>query len=115
LGGAVAVQLAAEQRPRALVLENTFSSLRDIAAHHYPAVAWLVSAKKLNSSEQIAKYQGPLLQCHGDADRTIPFVLGEKLFAAANEPKQFVRTPNGDHNDWLPEEHYSKLDPLLGN
>jgi fermentation-respiration switch protein FrsA (DUF1100 family) len=115
LGGAVAVQLAAEHRPRALVLENTFSSLRDIASHHYPALAWLVSAKKLNSAEQIARYKGPLLQCHGDADRTIPFVLGEKLFAAANEPKQFVRISNGDHNDWLPDEYYAALDALLGN
>lgn len=115
LGGAVAVQLAAEQRPRALVLESTFSSLKDIAAHHYPALAWLVSAKKLNSLEHIAKYRGPFLQCHGDADRTIPFALGEKLFAAANEPKQFVRIPNGDHNDWLPDEYYARLDALLGN
>jgi pimeloyl-ACP methyl ester carboxylesterase len=114
LGGAVAVQLAAEKRPRALVLENTFSSLKDIAAHHYPALAWLVSAKKLNSSELIASYSGPLLQCHGDADRTIPFTLGEKLFAAANDPKQFVKIPGGDHNDWLPDEYYSKLDALLG-
>jgi fermentation-respiration switch protein FrsA (DUF1100 family) len=115
LGGAVAVQLAAEQPPRALALESTFSSLRDIASQHYKALAWLVSAKKLNSAEQIAKYEGPLLQCHGDADRTIPFALGAKLFAAANEPKQFVRIPNGDHNDWLPEEYYSKLDALFGN
>jgi fermentation-respiration switch protein FrsA (DUF1100 family) len=115
LGGAVAVQLAAVERPRALVLESTFSSLRDVSAHHYPALAWLVSAKKLNSAEQIAKYQGPLLQCHGDADGTIPFALGAKLFAAANEPKHFVRIPNGDHNDWLPDEYYSKLDALLGN
>jgi pimeloyl-ACP methyl ester carboxylesterase len=115
LGGAVAVQLAAEQRPRALVLENTFSSLKDIALHHYPALAWLVSSKKLNSSEQIARYEGPLLQCHGEADRTIPFELGAKLFAAANEPKQFVKISHGDHNDWLPDEYYSKLDALLGD
>jgi hypothetical protein len=115
LGGALAVQLAAEQRPRALVLENTFSSLKDIAAHHYPALAWLVPAKKLNSTEQIARYEGPLLQCHGDADRTIPFELGTKLFAAANEPKQLVKIPGGDHDDWLPYEYYAKLDALLGN
>jgi fermentation-respiration switch protein FrsA (DUF1100 family) len=113
LGGAVAVQLAAEQGPRALVLENTFSSLKDVASHHYPALAWLVSGKRLNSAGQIARYHGPLLQCHGDADRTIPFESGTKLFAAANEPKQFVRIRGGDHNDWLSDEYYSKLDALL--
>jgi fermentation-respiration switch protein FrsA (DUF1100 family) len=113
LGGAVAVQLAVENAPRALVLESTFSSLKEVASHHYPALAWLVPAKKLNSASQIARFQGPLLQSHGDADRTIPFALGSKLFGAANEPKHFVRIPNGDHNDWLPDEYYRQLDAFL--
>lgn len=115
LGGAVAVQLAAEQPPRGLVLDRTFSSLKDIAAHHYPALSWLVPAKKLNSVAQISRYKGPLLQCHGDADRTIPFTLGRKLFEAANEPKQFVRLAKMDHNDPLPEEFFVQLDAFLGN
>ena len=38
LGGAVAVQLAAEAPARGLVLENVFCSLPDVAAFHYP---WL--------------------------------------------------------------------------
>ena len=39
LGGAVAVDLAAEAPPRGLVLENVFSSLPDVAAYHYPVAA----------------------------------------------------------------------------
>jgi uncharacterized protein len=114
LGGAVAVQLAAEKPPRGLVLDRTFSSLKDIAAHHYPALAWLVPAKKLNSVAQVSQYEGPLLQCHGVADGTIPFALAVKLFDAANQPKEFIRLPSTDHNDPLPDEFFSRLDAFFG-
>ena len=36
---------------------------------------------------------------HGARDPTIPVVFGERLFALAHEPKQFVRFPEGGHND----------------
>ncbi len=113
LGGAVVVQLAAETPPRGLILQSTFSSLKDVAAHHYPALAWLVPADKLNSVKRIAGYKGPLLQSHGDADRTIPFALGRKLFEAAREPKRFVTIPGGDHNDPQTPEYYRQLNDFL--
>jgi uncharacterized protein len=36
---------------------------------------------------------------HGGRDSTISISFGEALFALANEPKQFVRFPEGGHND----------------
>jgi fermentation-respiration switch protein FrsA (DUF1100 family) len=36
---------------------------------------------------------------HGARDGTIPIGLGEKLFVLASEPKQFIRFPDGGHND----------------
>jgi fermentation-respiration switch protein FrsA (DUF1100 family) len=113
LGGAVAVDLAAQVGAGGLILESTFSSLKDVASHHYPKLAWLVPPGKLDSVSQIAKFKRPLLVCHGDADRTIPFALGEKLFKAANEPKQFIRIRGGDHNDPLPVEYLRQLDRFL--
>lgn len=99
LGGAVVVQLAAEDRPRGLILESTFSSLREVADFHFPRLAPLVPPGKLDSTARIADYAGPLLQTHGDADRTIPFASGKKLHAAAPGPKRFIRIAGGDHND----------------
>ena len=32
-------------------------------------------------------------------DPAIPVAFGERLFALANEPKQFVRFAGGGHND----------------
>lgn len=113
LGGAVVVQLAVEAAPRGLILENTFSSLKDAAAYHLPQLAWLVPTNKLNSAARITAYKGPLLQSHGDADRTIPYALGRKLFEAANEPKWFVTIPGGDHNDRQSGEYYRRLNRFL--
>jgi hypothetical protein len=113
LGGAVVVQLAAESPPRGLILESTFSSFKDVAAHHYRLLAWLVSAKKLDSAAKIATYKGPLLQSHGDADRIIPYASGRKLFEAANEPKRFVTIPGGDHNDRQSAEYFTQLNRFL--
>ena len=39
----------------------------------------------------------PLLILHGAKDHIVPIAFGERLFAAANEPKRFVRFPEGGH------------------
>lgn len=114
LGGGIAVELAAEDGARGLVLESTFSSLRDVASAHYPPL--LVGAlvqDKLNSAAKIAKYSGPLLQVHGDGDQTIPLESGRTLFAAAHEPKQLIVLTNHDHDDSLPASYYEELARFL--
>lgn len=96
IGGAVALHLAAEGGARGLILENVFSSLADVGAHHYPFLpVSLVMRGDLDNVSQIKKYHGPLLQFHGDADSIIPFELGQRVFAAANEPKRFVVIAGG--------------------
>jgi len=113
LGGAIVVQLAAESAPRGLILQSTFSSLRDVADVHYPKLSWLVPPAKLDSVTQIVRYRGPLLQSHGTVDRTIPFASGEKLFQSANEPKTFVKIPGADHNNWLRQSYLTRLDEFI--
>ncbi len=73
----------------------------------------MVQRDRLNSTVEIARYRGPLLQSHGNQDRTIPFSSGEKLFRAANEPKQFVIIGNADHNDWLNDEYLKQFDEFI--
>lgn len=113
LGGAIVVQLATDSAPKGLILQSTFSSLRDIANVHYPRLSWLVPAEKLDSTAAIARYRGPLLQSHGTRDRTIPFKIGAKLFEAANEPKELVSIEGADHNNWLNDVYKSRLEAFL--
>jgi fermentation-respiration switch protein FrsA (DUF1100 family) len=114
LGGAVAVDLAAEDGARALVLENTFTSMPDVAAGMLPLVPvrWLMRTR-LDSRAKIGRYRGPLLQTHGDADRAVPYALGRELFEAANEPKQLVVVAGGGHNDAPSREYVQALDRFL--
>lgn len=115
LGGAIVIELAAEVAPRGLVVQSTFSSFRDVADFHYPKLSWLVPPGKLHSVDRISKYRGPLLQSHGSLDQTIPFRLGQKLFQAANEPKQFIEIKQADHNNWITDAYKRQLDEFIDN
>ncbi len=113
LGGGVAVDLAANDGAKALVLESTFTSLPAVANDLLPLWPGALMINRFNSLKKLGNYSGPLLIAHGDADELIPFSQGERLFAAANEPKRFVRIAGGDHN-WVPPEHYiAELDQFF--
>jgi fermentation-respiration switch protein FrsA (DUF1100 family) len=100
LGGAVAVGLAVERPPAALVLRSTFTSLADVAAVHYP---WLPVSRLLldryPSVDRIAALSAPLLVIAGDTDDIVPPSLTRRLYDAAPEPKQFVSIAGVGHND----------------
>ncbi len=111
LGGGVAVDLAARDGARGLILESTFSSLPETAARHLPLLpVRRLMRTRFDSLAKIPNYRGPLLQIHGDADRIVPPALGRKLFDAANEPKWFVSVPGGGHNDPPSHAHIEALD-----
>jgi fermentation-respiration switch protein FrsA (DUF1100 family) len=100
LGSGVAVALAAEQPVGKLILEAPYSSIADIAASAFPIFpVRLVMRDPFRSDQRIARVKAPLLIMHGARDATIPIGFGERLFALAHQPKQFVRFPEGSHND----------------
>lgn len=47
--------------------------------------------------ERIAELGRPLLVVHGPPDTIVPIQEGERIFAAALQPKWFVAVPNADH------------------
>ncbi|HEX4073140.1 MAG TPA: alpha/beta hydrolase [Planctomycetaceae bacterium] len=114
LGGAVAIDLAAKDGARALVVESTFTSAPELAGAIVP---WLplryLMRTELNSIAKIKNYHGPFMQSHGTEDRLVPYAMGQRLFAAANEPKRFVSIPHGGHNDPQTEEYYAVLKDFL--
>ena len=113
MGGAVAVQLAADENPRGLILESTFSSFRDVAHHHQPALSWLVPKDRLNSVGAIEDVRCAVLQGHGTADRVVPYELGERLYRAAPGPKKFLTFDGLDHGDSAPVEFGHEIKAFL--
>ena len=100
LGSGVAVQLAIEGSPGAVVLEAPFTSAVDIAAKQYPfvPVRYLVW-DRFESLDKIGDIQAPLFLLHGERDRIVPVGNGRKLFAAASEPKSARYFAEAGHND----------------
>ena len=99
LGGAVALWLASQVRPGAVAAESSFTSAPDMARKMFPLLPtrWL-SRFKYDSVAALGAVSCPVLIAHGPDDEVIPFSHGERLFAAAPEPKRFVAFEGG-HND----------------
>jgi fermentation-respiration switch protein FrsA (DUF1100 family) len=100
LGTGVAVALAAEQKIGELILEAPYTSTLDIAATLFRyAPVRLLMRDPFRSDQRIARVAAPLLIMHGTDDPVIAIASGERLFALAHEPKQFVRFPGGGHDN----------------
>ncbi len=102
LGGGVATWLATQHTPRALVLASTFTSIPDLGASIYPWLPVRLLARiKYDNIGRIGQVATPVLIAHSRGDEVIPFDHGEKLFAAAHEPKQFLELAGGHNEGFL--------------
>jgi fermentation-respiration switch protein FrsA (DUF1100 family) len=97
LGTGVSLRLATEREVGGVILDAPYTSTADIAGHHFGflPVTWLMR-DQYRSIDLVHRLRAPLLVMHGEQDGVIPVAFGERLFAAAPEPKRFVRL-RGSH------------------
>ena len=99
LGAGVACWLAERHAPRALVLASTFTSVPDLGSEVYVFLpVRLMSRIHYNTRECVGKVDAPVLVVHSPGDDIIPYAHGERIYAAAREPKAFLKIAGG-HND----------------
>jgi fermentation-respiration switch protein FrsA (DUF1100 family) len=100
LGSAVAVRLAVEHPPHAVILRSPFTSFVELGRLHYPIlpVGWILR-DQYPSIDRIAKLGCPLLVIAGSADSIVPASQSRRLFEAALEPKRLELVEGADHND----------------
>lgn len=113
LGGALAIEASAHSNHRALIraviTESAFSDFRAIAREklaafwltwplQYP-LSWLVTAEYSPLSSISLLKPTPVLIIHGERDPVVPPHHGERLYAAAHEPRQLWLIPEGLHID----------------
>jgi uncharacterized protein len=114
LGGPVAAHLAANNKVKALILDSTFTNLKDMAQVRSPLLAPLVQSK-FDTLADVAKVKSPTLILHSPDDEVVPYAQGRKLFAASKARKRFVKL-RGSHNTGFLESKiaYAKgLDDFL--
>jgi hypothetical protein len=100
LGAAVALRLALERPPAALVLRSPFTSLADVGRLHYPWLpVRLLLADRYPSAARVGRLTAPLLVVAGERDGVVPAALSRRLYDAAPAPKRFVLVAGADHND----------------
>jgi fermentation-respiration switch protein FrsA (DUF1100 family) len=102
LGGAVAIEIARNNPAvSGLILEATFTSIRDMAYQY--AWGWLpldlVLTQRFDSLDKIADVKAPTLFIHGKLDRTVPPAMSEQLYEAAKAPKKLLLIDGAGHSN----------------
>ncbi|MHC4662327.1 MAG: alpha/beta hydrolase [Planctomycetota bacterium] len=114
LGAAYASWIASERKDAfdAIILEAPFSSHRGMGAvvlqHNcctyvfaWP-IAWLFVSSSQDPIDSVKEINRPILIIHGKSDAIVPYEMGEKVFEAASEPKEFISHTGG--HLWYPHE-----------
>jgi fermentation-respiration switch protein FrsA (DUF1100 family) len=98
LGGGVAIGVAAEFDPGALLLLATFHSARRVACEQNPA--WLVRATMVSPFDSAAlapRVTCPTMLVHGDADELIDLAQAQDLAACFPQPPLLHIVPGALH------------------
>ena len=99
LGGAVAIDLATKVEPGGLVVQSSFTSIKDMAAQVMPFLPTFILRTRMDSINKIARVRCPKLFIHSPADEMVPYRLGRQLYDAAAQPKQFYEVQGASHNE----------------
>lgn len=100
IGSGVAVQLAAQNKCRGLILESPYSSLGKLANEKLPFFFPSLYLKyDFNSIEKINLVKCPVVFIHGTNDEIIPSTHTERLFKKFEGTKKKIIVPGGSHND----------------
>jgi fermentation-respiration switch protein FrsA (DUF1100 family) len=102
LGAAVAVSLAIEKPPKALILRSPFTSLADMGRIHYPFLpTGPLLRDRYESISRIDQVACPILILAGERDTIIPAEVSRRLYEGISRgDAQFVLIPGADHNDF---------------
>ncbi len=112
LGGAVGTELAMHSPARALVLESTFTSIRDMSSEKMPFIPRFLVRPIFETQKKIGQLKIPALFVHGLQDDVVPASMGRRLHEAHPGPKDIMLIPGAGHHDVDligGEAFYSKL------
>ncbi len=100
LGAAVAIEVATEHEPAALILRSPFTSLVAVGQVHYPWLpVRLLLEDRYSSDERISSIDVPTVVIVGDRDSIVPIDQSRRIYEGLPGPKRLLVIPGADHND----------------
>jgi fermentation-respiration switch protein FrsA (DUF1100 family) len=117
LGGGPACELASTLRCGGLILQSTFTRAPDMAPRVLPFFPKFLVRTQFDNLAKVPRIPCRKLFLHSRADEIIPFDMGEKLFAAAAEPKESEWFTGCGHNEMTisrARKYYSRIAAFLG-
>jgi pimeloyl-ACP methyl ester carboxylesterase len=98
LGGAIAARTAATHHAGLVIIESTFTSLKDLVNDRINWVpSWIVANYAYDTRHYLEKIDVPILIIHSPDDEMIPFKHGKSLYDSIKGPKAFLEI-KGSHN-----------------
>ena len=106
---------------KGLIVENTFTSYKDLVWHAFksgPWIKWFVSKSSWNSEELIKTIDLPILFISGRKDQAIPPAQMDRLYNSAEESKHKVmfKVEDGSHKDtWekAGDEYFERISDFM--
>lgn len=102
LGGAIAADLATQTCPAGVILESTFTGVKDLGSELFSFLpVRILSRFEYDTLNKLKKISSPVMIIHSPDDEIIPYSHGKKLYKDAQEPKYFTEIHGGHNTGYL--------------
>jgi len=99
LGGAVATRLASMEKSAGLIIDSSFTSLKELVTEVYPFLPAFLARYDFETKQHLANIKKiPVLILHSRDDNLIGIHHGKQLYETAASSAEFVELEGG-HND----------------
>ena len=117
LGGPYAAYVATKRRVPAVIIENSFPSLRELGNYLYrPFPLGWTAPFALTTSRWLNEAGAPVLVMHGRSDEVIPYSLGQRLYDDLRVKKEFLTSETAGHCELAASEgarYYSAVTEFI--
>ncbi len=118
LGGAIAAKTAAKHRAGVVIVESTFTSLKDLVHDSMGWVpSWALANYAYDTLHYLKEVNVPVLVIHSPDDEMIPYQHGKNLYDSIPGPKVFSEI-RGSHNRGYIDSmavYESSIDDFINN
>lgn len=99
LGTLVALETARNKKVAGIILVTPLTSGREITRAHGMRFLSLFVGDVLNNMKKLPDIVSPVMIIHGDADKIVPWEMGNRIYESLTGSRQMITIINGRHNN----------------